>query len=158
MGTETERKFLITDDGWRSLAEGVHYRQGYLNSAAGPTVRVRTIRQQGFLTIKGPTVNGSRLEFEYEIPYADACEMLDTLVVSPIVEKYRYTIPYEGFLWEVDEFLGESAGLIFAEIELEQRDQSFSLPPWIGLEVTDDPRYYNSNIARTPYSKWKDRA
>lgn len=158
MATEIERKFLVTDDSWRALAEGVHYCQGYLNSAGGPTVRVRTIRQQGFLTIKGPTINAARLEYEYEIPYTDACEMLNRLAVSPLVEKYRYTIPYEGFVWEVDEFLGESKGLIFAEIELEQRDQVFSLPPWIGREVTGDPRYYNSSIARNPYSQWRDAA
>lgn len=156
MGTEIERKFLVLNDSWRGLAEGVHYRQGYLNPAAGPTVRVRTIRKQGFLTIKGPTVNAARLEYEYAIPFQDACEMLARLTVSPIVEKRRYTIPYEGFTWEVDEFLGASEGLIFAEIELEHRDQTFPLPSWIGREVTDDPRYYNSNIARNPYSQWKD--
>lgn len=156
MGTEIERKFLINDDGWRSQAEGVHYRQGYLNRPNSPTVRVRTLGEQGFLTIKGATMNSTRLEFEYEIPYEEACEILDRLAVSPIVEKLRYTIPYEGFIWEVDEFLGENLGLIFAEIELDHPEQPFTRPPWIGREVTDDPRFYNINIASNPYSRWKD--
>lgn len=156
MAIETERKFLVTNDSWRTLAEGVHYRQGYLNAAGCPTVRVRTINTQGFLTIKGPTINSSRLEYEYEIPYQDACEMLEKLTVSPIVEKRRHKIPFESFIWEVDEFIGENDGLIFAEIELEDPDQAFSLPPWIGREVTGDPRYYNSNISRNPYCRWKD--
>lgn len=156
MATEIERKFLVTDNSWRGLTEGVHYRQGYLNPPDSPTVRVRTLKRQGFLTIKGPTVNSSRLEYEYEIPFEEACEMLDRLAVSPIVEKLRYTIPYEGFIWEVDEFLGENAGLIFAEIELAHPDEPFTRPPWIGREVTGDPRFYNANIARNPYSRWKE--
>lgn len=156
MGTEIERKFLVSGEGWRSQAEGVNYRQGYLSSPGSPTVRVRTLGGQGFLTIKGPTANSSRLEYEYEIPFEEACEMLDRLTVSPIVEKLRYTIPYEGFIWEVDEFLGENAGLVFAEIELDHPEQQFARPSWVGREVTDDPRFYNVNIARNPYSRWKD--
>ncbi len=155
MAIETERKYLIVNDGWKGLAEGVHYRQGYLNDATGATVRVRTINRTGFLTVKGPTIDSSRLEYEYEIPYEDACEMLDKLAVSPIVEKLRHKIPHEGFIWEVDVFMGESEGLVFAEIELEYPDQPFSLPSWIGKEVTDNPQYYNSNISRNPYCNWK---
>jgi len=157
MALETERKFLMKDESWRGLAKGKNYRQGYLNQSQTATVRVRTIGDAGFLTIKGPSENGSRLEFEYTIPVADALEMLEKLSASPIVEKLRHAIPYDGFIWEVDEFLGENKGLIFAEIELNHPEQQFSLPPWIGREVTDDPRFYNSNLARTPYSQWEER-
>lgn len=157
MALEIERKFLMKNDSWRGLAEGIHYRQGYLNDSGGATVRVRTIGERGYLTIKGPTVSGSRLEYEYEIPIADAEEMLTRLAVSPIVEKIRHAIPFGGFTWEVDEFLGENDGLIFAEIEIDYPDQPFSLPPWIGQEVTDDPRFYNSSLARNPFSRWKNK-
>ncbi len=155
MGVEIERKFLMNGDGWRNLAEGVYYRQGYLNTSGGRTVRVRTIGDKAFLTIKGSTSNATRLEYEYEIPFKDGSEMLEKLCISSIVEKMRHTIPFAGFLWEVDEFLGENTGLVFAEIELEHADQTFTTPPWIGEEVTDNPRYYNSNIARVPYSQWE---
>lgn len=156
MGTEIERKFLMKNEEWRGLAEGVLYRQGYLNTSKGRTVRVRTIADTAFLTIKGPSVNGKRLEYEYEIPVEDAKEMLEKLAVTSVIEKYRHKIEYEGFIWEVDEFLGENKGLIFAEIELDHIDQSFSSPPWIGEEVTDDSRFYNSNLSQTPFSSWKD--
>ena len=154
MAIETERKFLLANDGWRGLAPGKHYRQGYLNSRDGATVRVRTVGNLGYLTIKGPTVNSSRLEYEYPIPIEDAVEMLEKLTVSAVVEKMRYVIPFAGFVWEVDEFLGDNLGLVMAEIELEHPDQIFSLPPWIGVEVTGDPRYYNASLARTPYTLW----
>ncbi|SHO43023.1 CYTH domain-containing protein [Desulfopila aestuarii] len=156
MALEIERKFLMKNESWRGLAKGKHYRQGYLNQNKDATVRVRTIGEEGYLTIKGPNENGSRLEYEYTIPIRDAIEMLEKLSASPIVEKLRHVIPYEGFIWEVDEFLGENEGLIFAEIELEHPGQQFSLPPWIGREVTDDPRFYNSNLARNPYKLWKE--
>lgn len=155
MATEIERKFLVLGDNWRRLAEGVPYRQAYLNQQ-GPTVRVRTVRDQGYLTIKGPTVNNARLEYEYAIPIADAREMLDRLAVSPVVEKLRYTIEYQGFSWEVDEFSGENSGLIMAEIELEHPEQSFPRPPWIGQEVSGDPRFYNASLARHPFSRWRE--
>jgi adenylate cyclase len=153
MATEIERKFLVLGDDWRHLAEGVPYRQAYLNQQ-GPTVRVRVVRDQGYLTIKGPTVNTSRLEYEYLIPVADAHEMLDRLAVSPVVEKLRYTIEYQGFVWVVDEFSGENSGLVMAELELEYPEQSFPLPPWIGQEVSGDPRFYNASLARNPFSRW----
>jgi CYTH domain-containing protein len=155
MATETERKFLMKNATWRGLAEGILYRQAYLNTPDGPTVRVRTIQEKAFLTIKGPSVNASRLEFEYEIPYQDGIEMLRKLAISPVVEKKRHSISYAGFIWEVDEFLGDNTGLIFAEIELDYADQTFEIPPWIGREVTDDSRFYNSNLARNPFSTWR---
>ena len=154
MGTEIERKFLVTENSWRSLAAGTKYRQGYLNSAKERTVRVRTIDDKGFLTIKGITTGASRAEYEYEIPVADADALLDDLCEKPLIEKNRYKIDFEGFVWEVDEFFGENQGLIVAEVELESEDQAFEKPGWIGEEVTGDPKYFNSNLINNPYLKW----
>ena len=155
MGQEIEKKFLIADNNWQGLAIGKTYCQGYLNSEKGRTVRVRTVGQQGFLTIKGPNEHGARLEYEYAIPLSDAEEMLSRLCHKPLIEKIRYRIPYAGFIWEVDEFKGENTGLLMAEIELEYVGQRFEKPPWIGQEVTGDPRYYNANLVRNPYAAWK---
>lgn len=156
MGKEIEKKFLIVNDDWRKLAEGKSYCQGYLNSEKGRTVRIRTIEKSGILTIKGPNVDGVRLEYEYDIPFADAKEMLEKLCHKPLIEKTRYKIDYEGFTWEVDEFKGENEGLLFAEIEFETYGQEFTIPSWIGKEVTDDARYYNANLVTNPYANWKE--
>ncbi len=154
MGTEIERKFLVKDNSWRSLAPGVNYRQGYLNSAKERTVRVRTIDAKGFLTIKGITTGATRAEYEYEIPAADAEAMLNDLCEKPLIEKSRYKIDFGGFVWEVDEFYGENLGLIVAEVELQSEDQTFEKPEWIAEEVTGDPKYFNSNLISDPYLKW----
>ncbi len=156
MGTEIEKKFLLTDQSWQGLAVGKNYCQGYLNSEKGRTVRVRIVGDQGILTIKGQNINGVRPEFEYTIPIHDAREMLDLLCHKPLIEKIRYCIPFSGFIWEVDEFKGENEGLLMAEIELEHVGQEFEKPPWIGREVTGDTRYYNANLVRNPYSAWKE--
>jgi adenylate cyclase len=155
MGTEIEKKFLIINDDWRSLGTGEFYCQGYLNSEKGRTVRVRTINEHGILTIKGPNVGGTRLEYEYDIPIDEAREMLKELCHKPLIEKTRYEIPFEGFTWEVDEFTGENKGLVFAEIEFSYEGQKFTKPPWIGKEVTGDSRYYNANLVSNPFSNWK---
>lgn len=154
MGLEIERKFLVKGDAWKKLAQGVAYRQGYLNSAKERTVRVRTIGDKGFLTIKGPTIGVTRPEFEYEIPRADADKMLDLLAEKPLIEKNRYKIPAGPYKWEIDEFFGENAGLVVAEIELPNENATFEKPDWIGEEVSSDPRYFNSNLVRNPYTKW----
>jgi CYTH domain-containing protein len=154
MGTEIERKFLMKDDSWRSLATGTKYRQGYLNSTKERVVRVRTIDDKGFLTIKGITTGATRVEYEYEIPDAEATAMLDDLCEKPLIEKNRYKIAFGGFTWEVDEFFGENQGLIVAEVELESEDQQFEKPGWIDEEVTGDPKYFNSNLIQNPYLKW----
>ncbi len=154
MGKEIERKFLIKDDSWRVNAKGKRYRQGYLNSAKERVVRVRTIDDKGSLTIKGISKGATRAEFEYDIPAADAEAMLDDLCEKPLIEKNRYKIEYGGFIWEVDEFFEENEGLTVAEVELESEDQRFEKPAWIGEEVTGDPKYFNSNFIRHPYSKW----
>jgi adenylate cyclase len=155
MPKEIERKFLVVGDAWRKLAEGTLYRQGYLNSIKERTVRVRTVGAKGFLTVKGITVGATRVEYEYEIPSQDADAMLDGLCEKPIIEKKRYKISHGGLRWEVDEFFGENAGLIVAEVELISEDQVFEKPAWVGAEVTADPRYFNSNLIAHPYSAWK---
>lgn len=158
MAKEIERKFLVTDDSWRGQAVGVHYRQAYLSRTPERTVRVRTIREQGFLTIKGLTSGATRTEFEYEIPHADAVVMLEELCEQPVLEKNRYTLEYAGFVWEIDEFLADNHGLVVAEIELEHESQPFARPGWTGKEVTGDVRYYNSSLSRVPFSRWRARA
>lgn len=155
MGKEIERKFLVKGDAWKSLATGRRYRQGYLNSAKERTVRVRTIDDRAFLTVKGPNTGITRSEFEYEIPLEDARAMLDALAERPLIEKTRYKIASGGHVWEVDEFEGENQGLVVAEIELSAEGESFEKPEWIGEEVSDDPRYYNSSLVAHPYSSWK---
>ena len=154
MPLEIERKFLVIGDAWRALAAGVTYRQGYLLAEKERTVRVRTMNNKGFLTIKGQSTGITRLEYEYEIPVTEADELLDRLCRKPLIEKKRYTIPFQGFLWEVDEFFGENNGLIVAEIELATEDQTFPKPDWVGREVSDDPRYFNARLSRHPFCRW----
>lgn len=155
MGKEIERKFLVEEDGdWRE-AEGIHYRQGYLNTEKERVVRVRTIGDTGYLTIKGISVGATRLEFEYEIPGADAEQMLDELCERPLIEKNRYKVQHGGLTWEVDEFFGENAGLVLAEVELEREGQAFDTPDWVIEDVTGDPRYFNSNLVQNPYTTWQ---
>ena len=155
MGVEIEKKFLLAGEGWRGLDAGRLYRQGYLHSEKGRTVRVRTVAERGYLTIKGPATAGIRAEYEYEIPFAEAVEMLETLCLRPLIEKRRYRIGFKGFVWEIDEFFADNAGLVLAEIELPAPDQHFEKPPWIGEEVTDDPRYSNAALSRQPYRSWR---
>jgi CYTH domain-containing protein len=154
MGTEIERKFLVEGSDWRQ-GNSVRLTQCYLNRDKHRTVRIRIAGGKAFLTIKSVTQGATRAEFEYEIPVADARQMLK-FSDGPIVEKDRHAIVHEGFKWEVDEFLGDNAGLIMAEIELTAEEQPFSRPPWLGREVTHDMRYYNSNLAAHPYSEWRE--
>jgi len=154
MGKEIERKFLVKDDAFKQMAKGTRYRQGYLSSTKERVVRVRTIDDKGFLTVKGISVGATRMEFEYEIPLKDADVMLDELCEKPIIEKNRYKISNRNLIWEVDEFFGENDGLVVAEVELENEDQAFAKPEWVGAEVTGDPKYFNSNLIRNPYKNW----
>lgn len=154
MKQEIEKKFLVHGDGWRELAKGLLCRQGYLSSAMERVVRIRTMGEKAFLTVKGPTAGTRRSEYEYEIPFADCTAMLETLAERPIIEKKRYQIPFAGLTWEVDEFFGENAGLIVAEVELEDEQQIFQKPEWVDKEVTGDSRYFNSNLTRYPYTCW----
>lgn len=157
MAIEIERKFLVRSNEWRKDAVGTPYRQGYLTTDPERTVRVRLAGDKGFLTIKGKTEGMSRCEFEYPIPVAEASELLDTLCLSPLIEKIRYCVKYAEHLWEIDEFAGENAGLILAEVELDSSDQLVELPPWVGEEVTTDPRYYNASLSQTPYQSWQEK-
>lgn len=155
MGVEIERKFLLTGDTWRSLGEPVLLRQGYLSSQPDRVVRVRVEGARATMTIKGRSSGATRGEWEYDIPLADANELLDQLCEKPVIEKYRRRISHAELTWEVDEFLGANQGLVVAEVELESEDQQFDKPSWIGTEVTDDPRYYNSSLIRLPFSQWQ---
>ncbi len=146
MALEIERKFIVNDDSFRQIAyKSISIRQGYLSRIPERTIRVRTIDDKGFLTIKGKNIGIIRNEFEYEIPLADALEIL-TMCVPPILEKTRYLIKYDNLTWEVDEFHGARQGLIMAEVELSTKDTEITLPPFIGKEVTGNPEYYNSNL------------
>ncbi len=152
MAVEIERKFLVVGDAWRD-APAVCYSQGYLNRDKARTVRVRIAGEEAFLTIKGTSIGARRAEFEYPIPLWDARELL-AMCEQPLIEKNRRKILHEGFIWEVDEFLGENLGLVVAEIELPSEDTAFAKPDWVGEEVTDDARYFNSNLSRVPFSHW----
>lgn len=155
MGKEIERKFLVTGDQYKTLARGIAVEQGFLSIDIEHSVRIRLFDGKGYLTIKGASRGISRSEFEYEIPAPDARVMLDEMCIQPIIRKFRYRISFEGFIWEVDEFFGENQGLVIAEIELNQEDQSFPLPPWIGQEVTGDQRFYNISLVRDPFKNWE---
>ncbi len=152
MAWEIERKFTVINDDYKKDVKGILYKQGYLGRLPGCTVRVRTADDKAFLTIKGPTVGASRPEFEYSIPYEDALSLF-TLCQGGFIEKLRYKVPYNGMVWEVDEFLGANEGLVIAEIELESENQSFDLPSWVGDDVTGNPKYYNSNLLRKPFKE-----
>jgi adenylate cyclase len=129
-------------------------RQGYLCSQRERVVRVRIEGGRGVLTIKGANQGASRGEWEYEIPVAEAAELLDSLCERPLIEKYRRRIVHGAHVWEVDEFLGANAGLVVAEIELSVEDEAFDKPDWVGEEVTADVRYLNSNLISHPYTAW----
>ena len=154
MGTEIERKFLVPGP-FPLPPEGKTIRQGYLNSEPDRTVRVRRIGDAAWLTIKGLKVGDTAPEFEYPIPTDDADFMLDRLCEPGCIDKTRYLVPYAGFTWEVDVFAGANEGLVIAEIELERPGQPFETPAWVGQDVTEDSRYQNSSLSRTPYSQWE---
>ena len=158
MGIEIERKFLVNAPTYQTLAKGVLYRQGYLCSQPGRVVRVRIVGTSGFLTIKGTKVGAAAPEYEYPIPVDDAQEMLEQLCEKPLIEKLRFQLEFQGFRWEVDEFLGENTGLVVAEIELPTAATPFPIPGWVGMEVTDDPRYFNVNLQQFPYCRWPESA
>lgn len=146
MALEIEYKYLVKNDSYRLLAsESVSIFQGYLSRDPERTVRVRIKGDKGFLTVKGKSSGAVRYEFEYEISIDDASKMLG-MCIPPILEKIRYLVPYEGHLWEVDEFLGHKRGLVTAEIELMSADEQYHIPDFIGENVTGNPEYYNSNL------------
>jgi adenylate cyclase len=152
MAVEIERKFLVIGTQWRDI-KPARYCQGYLNRDKNRTVRIRLAGDRGFITIKGKSTGASRPEFEYPIPCEDARQLL-AMCDGPLIEKNRRIIEFAGMKWEIDEFLGDNAGLIIAEVELQSEDQSIEIPDWIGKEVTDDPRYFNSNLSKHPFTTW----
>ncbi|TPQ24817.1 CYTH domain-containing protein [Methylomonas sp. EFPC3] len=155
MALEVEHKFLLANDAWRDEVEdSVLYKQGYLSGSPLSSIRVRISDSQAWLNIKSATIGTHRLEFEYEIPLADAEQLLAELCHKPVIEKVRHFVRREPHLWEIDEFLGDNQGLIVAEIELSQIGESFAKPTWLGQEVTDDLRYYNNNLAKNPFKDW----
>lgn len=157
MGIEIERKYLVKSYEWKSLGVKKLYQQGYLLIDKTKTIRVRTIEDTAYLTIKGASSGISRSEFEYEIPVEEAKFMLVNLCEQPIIEKYRTKIEMDDVTWEVDEFIGENTGLIIAEVELQNENQKIVLPDWIGKEVSGNRQYNNSYLVKNPYKNWKDK-
>jgi len=161
VGIEIERKFLVVGDGWREAAHKVApMAQGYLNDLAAmdagamkASVRVRIAGDEAFLNLKSRELGHTRQEFDYPIPVADARALL-ALCVGGLVDKRRHYVEHAGFLWEVDEFLGDNAGLVVAEIELPSADAAFERPAWAGREVTDSARYYNLALSTRPFAQW----
>ena len=154
MGIEIERKFLLKSTSVTLKAKPIEIIQGYLHSDDNKTIRIRIAGLQAFITIKSRVRNLSRQEFEYNIPIQDARAMLK--LCNNLVIKKRYNIEFEKHIWEVDEFLGDNAGLFLAEIELSCIDEHFAIPDWIGKEVSEDWRYCNSNLAKNPYKNWNN--
>ena len=163
MAIEIERKFLVAADAWREHAHrSVEMAQGYLNDAESvvigrqnASVRVRLEGDEARLNIKSRELGARRQEFEYPVPVADARALL-ALSVGGLIDKRRHYVEHAGHLWEVDEFLGDNAGLVVAEIELSSVDEAFEAPDWIGVEATQAPRYYNLALASRPFSQWRD--
>lgn len=161
MPIEIERKFLVTSDAWRQQASlVVHMAQGYLNDLAtldagamNVSVRVRIEGDRAFLNMKSRQAGTTRQEFDYAIPVDDAHALL-ALAVGGRIEKRRHYVDFGGRTFEVDEFLGDNAGLVVAELELDHADAAYARPDWLGSEVTDETRYYNLALASRPYSSW----
>ena len=155
MGKEIERKFLVNAEKWKDLdkPDPLHFRQGYFTTTPGKSIRIRKSEDKSYLTIKSETAGTTRSEFEYEIPNDDAQELLDKFCDAEL-EKNRYNIFYKNKKWEVDVFLKDNGGLVLAEIELESPNEYFERPSWIDREVTDEKKYYNANLVRTPFKKW----
>jgi adenylate cyclase len=162
VGIEIERKFTVTGDAWQSRStKSVRMAQGYLNDMAAmrngtqkASVRIRIAGDEAFLNMKSRELGHTRQEFEYAIAIADAEDLLK-LCVGGLIDKTRHYVAHAGFLWEVDVFEGENAGLTVAEIELPTADTAFETPDWVGREVTDELRYYNLALAERPYSQWR---
>lgn len=156
MAIEIERKFLVTDDSYKSLAfRSDRIAQGYLCREGGNSARVRVRGDKGYITIKGPSLDGglSRYEWEKEIPVAEAMELLK-ICNDAIIDKVRHLVEWGGHTFEIDEFFGDNEGLVVAEVELSSKEECFERPDFIGKEVTGDKRYYNSRLTRFPYKSW----
>ncbi len=157
MAIEIEHKFLLANEKWRNhISRSATMRQGYLTSNSNSSVRVRISGEKAWLNIKSATAGNQRHEYEYEIPAHDADEIMNTLCRKPLIEKVRHYVVHDNHTWEIDAFSGENEGLIVAELELSKQNEEFTIPDWIGKEVTDDLRYYNNNLSKHPYHTWKE--
>ncbi len=154
MGKEIERKFLVKNSDYRKNAKRVFIHQGFLNNDKERVVRIRIEDSRATITIKGLPVGTERPEFEYDIPLMDAEQLLREICLKPSIKKYRYKLKHKGFMWEVDEFLENNEGLVIAEIEIPRIDTIVELPKWVGEEVSNDPKYYNSNLIEEPFNTW----
>ena len=154
MGKEIERKYLVKTAAWVPRDAGIHFKQGYLNSQKERVVRVRIEGTVAKLTIKGITKGVTRSEFEYSIPVEDAGLLLDNLCEQPLIDKHRHKEVHFGKIWEIDVFHGLNEGLVVAEIELGSETEAITLPDWAAEEVSSDPRYFNSNLLKNPFSTW----
>lgn len=153
MGREIERKFLVKDESWRGFySSSEKITQGYLSRSIDRTVRVR-VGETSHITIKGRSVGISRDEFEYEIPRDDAIKIID--MCEGVISKVRFKVNYGNHIWEIDLFNNDNSGLIIAEIELDSENENFEKPDWLGIEVSDDPRYFNSNLIEDPFKNWR---
>lgn len=155
MAYEIERKFLVDTEKWQPTTFGTQLIQAYLGLDPLPVVRIRIKGEKAFLTIKGHSRAITRPEFEYEIPIADALEMIKLAISEPIA-KTRYEVFHEGLKWEIDVFSGMNEGLVIAELELMSENQSFNMPEWVLEEVSGDARYYNSYLSVHPFQDWKN--
>ncbi|KRT56191.1 CYTH domain-containing protein [endosymbiont of Ridgeia piscesae] len=155
MGLEIERKFLVKNDKWKSdVVSEQAIKQGYIANLPNASVRVRLKGEKALLTLKGAAKGISRSEFEYSIPRSEGEAMLVELVDGPVIDKIRYRVRCGAHIWDLDLFHGDNAGLVMAEIELQQENESFQMPEWAGEEVSDDPRYYNASLVKHPYKSW----
>lgn len=155
MGVEIERKFLVRNRDWFArIYSSARIRQGYMVNEREVSVRVRSIGNEAWLTIKGSARGLSRPEFEYQIPRSDAEQMLASLCQRPLIEKTRYWLHHGQHTWEIDVFEGDNAGLVVAEVELSDPAEDVDLPAWVGKDVSDDPRYLNASLVRRPYRQW----
>ncbi len=154
MAKEIERKFLVIDDTFKQGADKAYFHQGYLSVEPSRSVRIRIEGNIGKLTIKGLSKGFTRDEFEYEIPFEEAKYMLENMCMQPTIEKTRYKVMVGEYLWEIDEFRGDNAGLVMAEVELPSEDATFANPSWLGEEVTGDIKYYNASLTKYPYNQW----
>lgn len=156
MADEIERKFLVKSDAWRASAAAARtIKQGYLANTEDCSVRVRVLGETGYISVKSAGLHIARKEYEYPIPLADASEMLERFCADNRIEKSRFLVEHAGHQWEVDVFAGDNSGLVLAEIELDSVDEVVDLPDWVGVEVSGDPRYLNSNLSTDPFCNWK---
>lgn len=157
MAIEIERKFRLASEDWRrQIRSSALLRQGYLANTTRASVRVRLAGDEAWLSVKAMTPGRARAEYEVAIPKTDANEMLDRLCEGPLIEKWRHIVLDDGNEWEIDEFLGDNAGLVIAELELDSEHDQFASPAWLGDEVTHDERYYNFRLSQNPWRRWPE--